>query len=82
MKRDCKFEIYESLDKRQKKYAVVPVKYQNSTMENAIKYMMRLNHCSAKHILLTGGYILNGKLFFDRPDNKKAKPVYVLTYIR
>ena len=82
MSQKAKFEIYESLTSRKKKYAVVPENCKNATYEAALRYMMKINHCSAGHILATRGFILNGELYFDKPDNKKAKFVYVLTYSR
>lgn len=76
------FEIYESLSKRKKKYVVLSENCKNATYEAALRYIMKINHCSAAHILATRGFILNGELYFDKPDNKKAKFVYVLTYSR
>ena len=82
MAKKVTFEIYEGLTSRKKKYVVVPEKCPEHVWYDAFTYLTRLNHCSVNHIYLTQGFILNGQLYFDKPDNKKAKFVHVLTYIR
>lgn len=81
MAKKASFEIYEGLDKRKKKYVVVPGNCTKSVMEAAAKYMMRLNHCSLAHIDVQSGYIYKGQLYLLRPSFK-ARFVLVLTYIR
>lgn len=82
MAKKAKFEIYEGFTSRKKKYVVVPEKCPDQVRFDAFTYLTRLNHCSLNHICLTQGYILNGQLYFEKPDNKKVKPVHVLTYVR
>ena len=82
MSQKAKFEIYESLTSRKKKYAVVPENHTIADFEAAVKYMKKVNHCSSNHIVLASGYILNGMLYFNKPENKKARYVYVFTYVR
>ena len=82
MTKKVTFEIYEGLTSRKKKFIVVPEKCPDHVWFEAFTYLTRLNHCSVNHLKVTTGYILNGQLYFDRPDNKKAKSVHVLTYIR
>ena len=81
MAKKATFEIYEGLDKRKKKYVVVPDDCTQSVMEAAVNYLMRLNHCSFAHIDAQPGYIYKGQLYLLRP-NFKARIVFVLTYIR
>lgn len=82
MAKKVTFEIYEGLTSRKKKYVVVPEKCPEHVWYDAITYLMKLNHCSGKHIYATTGYILNGLLYLGTPENKKAKFVHVLTYVR
>ena len=82
MAKKATFEIYEGLSKRKKTFTVIPFKYTTEQFEAAVNYLKRANHCSARHIFLTGGYILDGLLYFGESKNKKAKRVYIFHYIR
>lgn len=81
MSQKAKFEIYEGLDKRKKKYVVLSGNCKKADMEAAAKYMTRLNHCSRAHLDVQAGYIYKGQLYLLRPS-LKARFVLVLTYIR
>lgn len=82
MAKKAKFEIYEGFTKRKKKYIVIPKAVSNGTYEAAFHYVMRLNHCSSDHIFMQSGYILNGLLYIGYSENKKAKPVYIYSYVK
>ena len=75
-------EIYEGFTKRKKKYIVIPKKCTSGTYEAAIRYVMRLNHCSSRNVFMESGYVLNGLLYIGYSESKRAKPVYVYTYVK
>lgn len=79
MAKKAKFEIYEGFTKRKKKYIVVNA---NLVGEEELSFCKKFFRCSDKHLYIAVGYILDKKLYLEDPGSKKAKDVFVVTYIR
>ena len=72
------FEIYEGFTKRKKKYIVVNAEFVG---EEDLSFCKKFFHCSDKHLYIAAGYILDKNLYLEDPESKKAKDVFVVTYV-
>lgn len=77
--KNAKFEIYEGFTKRKKKYIVVNADFVG---EEDLSFCKKFFRCSDKHLYIAAGYILDKKLYLEDPRSKKAKDVFVVTYVR
>ena len=79
-----KFEIYESLSKRKKKYIVADYAAVRSlkAWHSFTEYSRKFFKCSLNHIDIHIGYVYEDELYFENPEKPGARLVSVLTYIR
>ena len=82
MAQKAKFEIYESLSKRKKTFAVIPFNYTTEQSSAAINYLKRVNHCSSEHVVWAIGFVWKDELYFENPAIPGAKIVSVFSYVR
>ena len=75
----AKFEIYESISGRKKKYIVTKV---DADYLEVIDFAKRSFKCSEAHIDVTCGWLYKGKLYLDDPEKHSVKPVTVAYWVR
>lgn len=73
----AKYEVYESIEGRKKRYLVFDGK---EKPDEAYRASARFFRASEDHIFFRACWILNNKLYFDFPDNEKAKKKYAFFY--
>lgn len=75
----AKYEIYESLTGRKKKYIVTRI---DADYVSVIDYAKKLFKCTEAHIVFTCGWIYKGKLYLDDPEKLGAKKAGVAYWVR
>lgn len=81
MKKNLKYEIYESYSKKRttKKYIVVSLR---SDYDEVMKFAKRFFHCSEAHLDFTIGYVYEDELYLESPHRKGTKTVGVVHFVR
>lgn len=72
----AKFEIYESIQGKKKKYVVVVTPAKVSVNE-LINYAKKLFKCSEAHIAVKPGWIYKGKLYLEDPKKNHERSAIV-----
>lgn len=80
MKKNLKYEIYESYSKKRttKKYIVVSL---HADYDEVMKLAKRFFHCSEAHLDFTIAYLFEDELYLDDPQLKGARSVGVVYYV-
>ena len=80
MKKNLKYEIYESYSKKKttKKYIVVSLR---SDYGEVMKFAKRFFHCSVAHLDFTIGYLYEDELYLESPHLKGTRSVGVVYYV-
>lgn len=81
MKKNLKYEIYESYSKKKttKKYIVVSLR---SDYDEVMSFAKRFFHCSEAHLDFTIGYIFENELYLESPHRKGTRSVGVVYFVR
>lgn len=79
MKKD-KYQIFESLNKRKKKYIVTGPFDSISERIDLFCYAKRFFRVSGAHIVVEAGWIYKGKLYLENPLKPGTKPCNVAYY--
>lgn len=81
MKKNLKYEIYESYSKKKttKKYIVVSLR---SDYIEVMKFAKRFFHCSEAHLDFTIGYVYEDELYLESPHLKGTRSVGVVYFVR
>ena len=80
MAKKAKFEIYEGLTWRKKKYLVFREK--RIPTDELIEAGKKVFKCSFRHLKFTLGYIVDDDLYLTYPPLLGATQVPVVTYVR
>lgn len=82
--KNAKFEIYEGLNKRKKKYIVARCEDVSHKKDWSafLSYGKRFFRCSLVHLRAAPGYVYEDELYFENPAKPGARLVKVLTYVR
>lgn len=80
MKKNLKYEIYESYSKKRttKKYIVFSHRSDYDEVKNFAK---KFFHCSEAHLDFTVGYLYEDELYLESPHLKGTRSVGVVYYV-
>lgn len=81
MKKNLKYEIYESYSKKRttKEYIVVSLR---SDYDEVMNFAKKFFHCSEAHLDFTIGYVYEDELYLESPHLKGTRSVGVVYFVR